>query len=210
MKLYDFAPAPNPRRVRIFAAEKGLEIETEQVNLREGEQFGDAFRALNPRGMVPWLALDDGGGIGEVLGIWRYLEEAQPSPALLGDTPESAGRIAMWESIVELDGFNPVLDAVHNEAPNFAGRAAGGVEKVEQLPELGARGRLRIGHFYQMLDQELADRPYIAGDDFSAADITAMVTVDFAAARLEVGLPDGRPNLKRWYDEVSSRPSASA
>lgn len=210
MKLYDFQLAPNPRRVRIFAAEKGLTLETQQVNLREGEQLQAAFLARNPRGMVPWLELDNGGGIGEVIGIWRYLEEIQPAPSLLGDTPESAGRTIMWCSVAENEGFNPLLDAVHNEAPNFAGRAAGGLEKVEQIPELGPRGRIRLGHFYEMLDGELAGRPYVAGEAYSAADITTLVTIDFAAARLEVTVPDDHANLKRWYDEVSSRPSARA
>ncbi len=210
MKLYDFQLAPNPRRVRIFAAEKGLNLETQQVNLREGEQLQEAYLARNPRGMVPWLELDDGSGIGEVIGIWRYLEEIQPEPSLLGNAPESAGRTIMWCTIAENEGFTPLLDAVHNEAPNFAGRAAGGLEKVEQIPELGPRGRSRLGHFYKMLDGELAGRPYVAGEAYSAADITTLVTIDFAAARLEVTVPDDHANLKRWYDEVSNRPSAQA
>ncbi len=209
MKLYDFQPAPNPRRVRIFMAEKEMDIPTEQVNLRGGEQFQDDFRAKNPRCLVPWLELDDGSGIGEVVAIWRYLEELQPEPTLLGRTPEAAARITMWEFIVQNEGMNPALEILRNSSPMFEGRAVGGASKVAQIPELAKRGRARLASFYEMLDAELANRAFVAGDTYSAADITALITVDFAE-RVEASPPEALGNLGRWHAEVSSRPSAQA
>ncbi len=209
MKLYDFQLAPNPRRVRVFAAEKDMEIETVQVNLREGEQFEDAFRAKNPRCLVPWLELDDGTGVGEVVAIWRYLEETQPDPTLLGRAPETAARIAMWEFIAQNEGMNPTLEILRNGSRAFEGRAVGGAEKVAQIPELAERGKARLARFYEMIDGELAGREFVAGEAYSAADITTLITVDFAA-RVEMSPPDSLANLKRWYGEVSSRPSAKA
>jgi glutathione S-transferase len=195
--------------VRIFIAEKGLELETVQVDLASGEQFSEAFRKLNPDCVVPVLALDDGTCLTEVMGICRYLEAIAPEPPLFGTTPLEQGLIMSWSVKVEQQGLLGMADAFRNSAPGLKGRALTGPDSYEQIPELAARGRQRVTAFMSRLDERLRASPYLAGDDFSVADITALVFVDFARrARIE---PVGDvPGLERWYSDVSSRPSASA
>src|SRR5712664_4735320 len=126
LKLYQSAGSPNSRRVRIFLAEKGLEIPLVPVDLAEGEQHSDAYRAINPRRVVPTLVLEDGTAIGEVLAIWRYLEEAYPTPPLLGSTPKDKALVTMWERRAELEGFAAVMDGVRNASERLKGRAIAG------------------------------------------------------------------------------------
>lgn len=210
MKLFDFASAPNPRRIRIFMAEKGIAVPTIQVNLAAGEQFSDAYRAINPRCAVPALALEDGTVIGEVLAIWRYLESIRPDPPLLGVSPKEAAIIAMWERRMELDGYLPAADAFRNTDPAFAERAVVGPHPYPRIGALAERGKARIRDFYRDLDDRLMQSPFVAGDSFSAADITALVTVDFATAAVGLAAPPQLRALWRWHGVVSSRPSASA
>ena len=209
MRLYDFAPAPSPRRVRIFLAEKGIEIPTEQVNLREREQFDDAFLGLNPLGFVPVLELDDGTHICESVAICRYFETLQPDPPLMGQDPTEQALVEMWNRRMELDGFLAVVEALRNAHPAFADRALPGLTNHPQIPELAERGRKRIDIFFSVLEEILEGRPYVAGDHFSIADITALVTVDFAR-RVDMQLPDTLEHTHRWYQRVSERPSARA
>lgn len=209
MKFYDCKTAPSPRRVRIFMAEKGLDIDTVQVDLGSGEQLGDAFRRINPDCVVPVLELDDGSHLTEVVAICQYLEELYPEPRLLGNSAEERARITMWNAKVEQQGLMGMMDAFRNAAKGLAGRALTGPDSYEQIPELAKRGRKRVEQFFRRLDSELADRPYIAGDSFSIADISAMVVVDFAKW-VKIGVPDELVHLKRWHDEVSARPSAAA
>ena len=209
MKLYDYTPAPSPRRVRIFLAEKGLTLDTVQVNLAEGEEFGDAFRARNPRCVVPVLELDDGTCLGEAAVICRYLEALHPEPPLHGTTPEERAVIEMWDRAMEEDGFRAIAEVVRNTSPAFADRALTGMERYPQLPELAARGARRTRQFLDDLDARLAESAYVAGERYSVADITAFVCVDFARwARVK---PEPRhAHLQRWYDALAARPSAQA
>ena len=209
MKLYDCDTAPSPRRVRVFLAEKGLEIPVVQVDLRNGEHLGERFIAINPRCSVPVLELDDGAFLSEAMAICRYLEALQPEPSLFGRDPAEQGRVAMWNAIAELDGLFAVAESLRNRARGFRGRALPGQESYEQIPELVERGRRRASACFALLDERLADNHYLAGHNFSVADITAMVAIDFAGW-IKLPVTEGHAHLKRWYDRVSQRPSASA
>jgi glutathione S-transferase len=209
MKYYDFAQAPSPRRVRIFAAEKGIALPTEQVNLREGEQLTPAYRAINPQCVVPFLRLDDGTGIGEVVAICRYLEEIHPHPPLLGKDPKSKALVAMWDHRAECEGMMSIRDILRNSSKAFGGRALPGAVDVEQIPVLVERGRVCFAGLLADLECRLGESEFIAGADFSMADITAMVSVDFAGW-VKLKIPDEYLNLTRWHRAVSSRPSAKA
>jgi glutathione S-transferase len=208
MKFYDCQPAPNPRRARIFIAEKGLDIETVQVDLGKGEQLSDDFKRINPRCTVPVLELDDGTFLTENAGIAAYLEAVAPGPPLLGSTPEEKGLVANWDARVELEGLWPVADALRNRTKGMVGRAITGPTSYEQIPELAERGRARTVEFFAMLNERLGESEYVAGSTFSIADITALVVVDFAGW-VKLGPADDHTNTKRWYDAVSKRPSAS-
>lgn len=210
MRLYDFPNAPNCRRVRVFLAEKGIAIPTRTVDLAAGEQFSSAYRALNPRCTVPALELDDGAVITEVLAIWRYIEELQPEPALLGADARDRAIVTMWERRMELDGFVPAVEAVRNFLRGLKSRALTGPRDYEQIPALVERGRLRLAAFFDDLDARLAASPFIAGDAFSVADITAAVALDFAASRLKLPVPDDRVHLRRWQAKMAARASFSA
>ena len=210
LKLYQSTGSPNSRRVRIFLAEKGLEIPLSPVDLGKGEQHSDAYRAINPRRVVPTLMLEDGTAIGEVLAIWRYLEEAYPATPLLGTTPKDKALVTMWERRAELEGFAAVMEGVRNAAPRLAGRAIAGPHDYAQIPELVERSRRRVANFFSDMDARLADVPFIAGKNFSAADITTLVAVDFATRALDMPVPAESRALRYWYDTVAARLSATA
>ncbi len=210
MKLHDFKPAPNPRRVRMFLAEKGLEIPSVQINTREREQFSDAFKAVNPHSVVPVLELDDGTCIGESVAICRYIEETHPEPPLMGRDPKEKAVIEMWNRRAEIDGYLAAAEVVRNALPMFEDRGLPGTPGgVPQIPALVERGKQSMARFFDHLDRQLADNRYIAGDAFSIADITTFVTIEFAK-RVEIEIPGSCANLKRWFDEIASRPSAAA
>jgi len=209
MKLYDFAMAPNARRVRMFAAEKGIELDLIVVDLSKREQMGAEFQAINPRLAVPALVLDDGTLLTESVAICRYLEEIHPEPALFGSGALGKAVVEMWHRRVELEGLQAVADGVRNSVDFFAGRAISGPIDFAQIPQLAERGKQRVDSFYDMLDERLGTCEYIAGAEFSIADIAALIGCDFAKV-LKKRIGEDTPNLKRWYDAVSSRPSASA
>jgi glutathione S-transferase len=209
LKLYHSVTSPNSRRVRIFLAEKGLTLPLVPVDLAKGEQHSDAYRAINPRRVVPTLVLKDGTAIGEVLAIWRYLEEVYPTPPLLGSTPKDKALVTMWERRAELEGFAAVMEGVRNASEQLQSRAIAGPYDYDQIPALVERSSLRVKNFYADLDARLAALPFVAGDHFSAADITGLVTVDFAAKAMSFPVPDERKALRRWVEKVSSRPSAA-
>jgi glutathione S-transferase len=210
MKLYQSNASPNSRRVRIFLAEKGISMPVIPVDLAAKEQFSDAYAAINPRRVVPTLVLDDGTAIGEVPAILRYLEEIHPEPPLLGTTPKSKALVTMWERRAEQEGFASVMEAVRNAVPGLKGRAIAGPHDYEQIPALVERSRQRIANFYADFDARLAEVPFVAGDAFSVADITALVTVDFATKAAGLPLPNECVALKRWYAAVAARPSMTA
>jgi glutathione S-transferase len=209
MKLYDCTPAPNPRRVRIFLAEKGIVVPTIQIDLRANEQFSPAFRAVNPDCTVPVLELDDGTRIADVMAICVYFETLRPEPPLMGVGAQDRANVTAWQRRVERDGFFAVAEAFRNATPAFKGRALPGVDDYEQIPALVERGRARVAKFFRVLDACLADREFVAGKQYSIADITALVAVDFARW-IKLAVPDECSHLRRWYGAVSARPSAKA
>jgi glutathione S-transferase len=210
MKLYQSNASPNCRRVRIYLAEKGISMPIVPVDLGAKEQFSAAYAAINPRRIVPTLVLDDGTAIGEVPAILLYLEEVHPEPPLLGATPKTKAQVAMWERRVELEGFSSAMEAVRNAIPALKNRAIAGPHDYEQIPALVERSRQRIQNFYADFNARLAEEPFVAGDTFSVADITAVVTVDFATKAVGLPIMGDHTALKRWYDSVSTRASMEA
>jgi glutathione S-transferase len=195
--------------VRIFAAEKNLELELVPVDLGSGEQFSEDYRAVNPDCVVPALELDDGTCLTEVVAICQYLEEIQPEPTLFGNTAVERATAVMWNAKAEQQGLWAVADAYRNFARGLQGHALPGPDKYEQIPELAERGKSRVLSFFKTLDTRLAQNEFLAGDRFTIADITAVVMIDFAA-RVKISIADDAENLQRWYATVSTRPSASA
>ena len=210
MKLYDFPLSPSPRRARIFAVEKGIELEKVTVNIREREQFEDSFRRISPNCTVPVLELDDGTALCDSFAIWRYLEEIKPEPPLMGRTPLEKAMVEQWLRRVELDGYQACVEAIRNGAERFKDRAVPSPVAFAQIPELAERGLKRVGLFFEVLDERLRENDYVAGPDFTAADIHAMITVDFAINGLQLSPPDNLSALKAWHAKVSARPSAKA
>ena len=209
MKFYDCATAPSPRRVRIFLAEKGISVPTVQVNLREGEHLTEAFRAVNPDCTVPVLALDDGRRIIDAVAICRYFEEVQPSPPLMGEGAAEMALVEAAQRQVERDGFYAVMEAFRNATPGLKARALPGPEDYEQIPALAERGRARVRHFFGRMETVLSGQRFVAGERYTIADITLLVTVGFAGwAKLPVS--EECRHLRRWNDEVSARESAKA
>ncbi len=210
MKLYDFGPAANAKRVRMFLAEKGLAIPTVELDVREDAQFKEPFTSMNPFHCVPFLELDDGTVIAESISICRYLEELHPQPPLFGRTPEERGIIDMWNRRVELDGFYPLLHATRNDIPMFAGRVVPGTRtNLAQLTALVVRGQEMAHVFFERLEPHMADSEFIAGADVSIADITAWFVVNMAN-RFEMGVAERYPNIQRWHAMFSGRPSCEA
>ena len=209
MKLYDCTMAPNPRRVRIFLAEKGVTLPTVQVDLRAGEQFTPEFRAINPECTVPVLEFDDGRRIAEVIAICTYFENARPEPALMGLDAQDRAIVAAWQHRAEREGLSAVAEAFRNSTPGLKGRALPGPDDYEQIPALAERGRARLARFCELLDRQLAGNEFIAGERYSIADINALVAVDFAG-RVKLPMPDGLAHLQRWHDAVAARPGATA
>ncbi|VXC98719.1 glutathione S-transferase family protein [Sphingomonas sp. 8AM] len=210
MKLYDADPAPSPRRVRIYLAEKAISVERVLVDLKSGEHLQPGYLAINPRGTVPALQLDDGEVIGDSTAICRFFEALHPDPPLFGARPVEIARITAWTRRVEAEGYAACVYALRNVAGRFADRAEPGHwPELPQIPALAARGKRMWEAFSIMLDARLASSEWVAGDRYSYADITALVTVDFAKA-VKLKLPEGVSHLRRWHDAVVARPSASA
>ena len=208
VKLYGNNMAPNPRRVHIFMAEKGITCENVQLDIVKGENLSDEFLAINPRGMLPTLVLDDGTVIDETVAICRYFEETQPEPALMGTDPVNKALVESKQRHMEWDGLLGAMEAFRNAFPGFASRGLGGnVGTVEAIPALVERGKETLRRFYERLDGQLAASKFIAGDDFTIADITALCTIDFAAGAARVPIPEECANVSRWHTEVSARPS---
>lgn len=208
MKFYDCSTAPSPRRVRMFLAEKELAIPVIQVDLRNGEQFSEPFRALNPDCTVPVLELDDGTCLTEVFAICQYLEDRFPEHSLFGSSAADAALATQWNIKIEQQGLGAIAEVLRNEAKGFKGRALTGPAGYEQIPALVARGRQRAADFMRRLDEQLATATYVAGEYFTIADITAMVFTDFAAW-IKLEIPAEATNLLRWKSLVADRPSAS-
>jgi glutathione S-transferase len=204
--LYDCATAPSPRRARILLAEKGVVHETVQVDLRNGEQLGDAYRRINPHCTVPTLRTDEGLTLTDNAAITAYLEARYPEPPLLGTTPAERAEIASWNWRIEFEGLMAIAEAMRNAAPSMARRALPGPVNYEQIPALAERGRARLLQFFVDLNDRLHGRDFIATDRLSIADITAVVAVDFARV-VKVKPGDEHPHLVRWRAGMALRPA---
>jgi glutathione S-transferase len=202
VKLYDSAMAPNPRRVRIFLAEKGIDVPTEQVDIAKAENRKPPFLAKNPMGVLPVLELDDGTCIAESIAICRYFEAVQPDPPLFGIDTVDIAVVEMWNRRMELEVFNAVTGTFRNTHDFFKGR-------IPQVPEWGEVCRGSAEKRLAWLDEVLTDREFIAGERFTVADITALCGIDFGRVSQIVIQPEQK-NLARWHEAVSSRPSAKA
>ncbi|MFC3614413.1 glutathione S-transferase family protein [Lutimaribacter marinistellae] len=208
MIFYDCATAPSPRRARIFIAEKGLDIETREISIAEGAQLAPEFLQVNPRATVPVLVTDEGTVITENLGIAAYLEAAHPEPPLMGRTPDEKGLVMMWTAIIEQQGFMAIAEALRNSSPRMKDRALPGPQNYAQIPELAERGKARLGQFYGMMNDHLAESPFVAGEAFSLADITLLVAVDFARV-IRMPVPEDHAALTGWHQRMRERPSAA-
>ena len=202
MILYDSSMAPNPRRVRIFLAEKGVEVKTEQVDIGKAVNREEAFRKKNPLGAVPVLELDDGTCISESVAICRYFEGLHPDPPLMGVDVQDAALVEMWNRRMELEVLSNVAGSFRNTHDFFKGR-------IKQVPEWGAACKEVAFERLAWLDGELADREFVAGDRYTIADITLLCGIDFGAV---TGIQEAadQKNLTRWHEAASARPSAKA
>lgn len=210
MKFYNANWGPSPRRVRIYLAEKNIEVERIDVDLRGGEHFGDAYLAVNPRGTVPALQLDSGEVICESSAICRYFEALHPAPPLFGASPVEIARIESWTRRIENDGYAAAVYAFRNSRPAMEGRGAPGKwPPIPLIPELATRGAIMWGAFMAALEARLGEAPWVAGEAFSFADISLLVTIDFAKAA-QLPVPESANQVRRWYHEASGRPSAGA
>jgi glutathione S-transferase len=203
MKLYDGGRAPNPRRVRIFLAEKGITVPTEQVDLGKLQQRSDAYTAVNPMQRVPALVLDDGSVIAESIAICRYFEALQPDPPLFGRGALESALIEMWQRRVEFHLFLPVATVFQHLHPAMK------IMVDPQVAQWGEANKPRVLDFLRFLDGELANRPFVAGSDYSVADITALAAVDFMRVS-KLAVPDDLVHVRRWHEAASERPSAAA
>ena len=203
MKLYDGGRAPNPRRVRVFLAEKGVTVPTEQVDIGTMQQRSDAYTAINPLQRLPALVLDDGTVIAESIAICRYFETLHPEPALFGRGALESALVEMWNRRAELHLLLPVSHVFRHLHPAMAEM------EVPQVPAWGEANKPRVLSFLEFLDADLKDRPYIAGANFTVADITTMIAVDFMRVT-KLAVPEALTNVKRWHQAVMARPSAAA
>ena len=209
MKFYDCKTAPSPRRARIFIAEKNITVEHIEVDLRNAQQMSDSFRRINPYCTVPVLELDNGTCLTTTAGIWQYLEAAYPEPALMGTTAEQKGIIADLQWRIETGGFMAMGEYLRNSAPAMKGRALTGTVNYEQIPELAIRGKDRLAHFFDDIDELVGTKPFVAGETFSVADIDLLVVIDFAKWK-KIALPETAINACRWYEAVSARASTQS
>lgn len=203
MKLHDGGRAPNPRRVRIFLAEKGLAVPLVQVDIGKFEHRTPAFTAMNPMQGIPVLELDDGTLIAESVAICRYFEELHPSPALFGTGAQERAQVEMWNRRLDLGLYNSIAAVFRHSHPAMAER------EVPQVPDWAEANRGKVSHFLRILDAQLARHTFVTGETYSIADITAQVAIDFMKLP-KLTIPDDCTHVMRWHALVSARPSALA
>lgn len=203
MKLYEEGRAPNPRRVRIFLAEKGIAVPRVSIDINKMEHKTPAFTALNPLQRTPALQLDDGTVITESIAICRYFEELQPDPPLFGVGALGKALVEMWQRRIEFGLLGPIAAAFRHLHPAMARM------EVPQVAEWGEANKPRAIEFLRILDAHLADKRFVCGDEFTVADITGLVAVDFMKPA-KIALPEELENVRRWHGHVSQRPSARA
>ena len=203
MKLYDGGRAPNPRRVKVFLAEKGLTVPLEQVDLGALAHKKPEYTAINPLQRVPALELDDGTILTELMAICRYFEALHPEPRLFGQGAKDEAMVEMWQRRVEFHLLVPISQVFRHAHPAMKEM------EVPQLPAWADSNKPRVTEFLEILDRELKDRRFVAGDRYTVADITGLVCIDFMKPA-KLAVPESLSNLKRWHAEVSARPSAKA
>ncbi len=204
MTLYTYDAAPNPKRLNLFLAYKGVQLPTQQVDLRNLEQLSPAYRAINPRCVVPALRLEDGTVLCDVIAICWYLEQRFPQRSLLGTTPLQQAQVLSWDLQIFTEGLMSVADTLRNRSAAFKDRALPGPSPVEQIPQLEERGRYRLHQFWDRLEAQLQGRDFLVGETLSLADIDAWVVVDFAGWVKE-SIPEQHPRLRSWHQRVSAQ-----
>ncbi len=203
--LYDCSTAPSPRRARLLLAAKGIAHNTVEIDLRSGEQMGEAYRQINPQCTVPALRTEEDAVLTDNAAIAAYLEARYPAVPMLGVTPQDKAEIASWQWRVEFEGLMPVAEVLRNTSPAMVNRALPGPVNYAQIPALAERGQSRLQHFFVMLNDHLAEREFMAANQLSIVDITAVVAVDFA--RVAKVKPDERhPHLMRWREAMAQKP----
>ncbi|MEM1153359.1 MAG: glutathione S-transferase family protein [Pseudomonadota bacterium] len=203
MKLYTYDPAPNPRRLTLFLQYKGIELDTQQIDLGAAEQLGDAYRAINPECSVPALILDDGTLLAEVIGICIYLEALHNDKPLLGSTAKEKAEVISWDHYLHTNVFAAIASMLRNRSKAMVNRALPGPLNLPQIPELAERGAKQLGFQLPKLNTILADRPWIAGENFSFADIDLLVSIDFMAW-VKVDIPENCAHLRAWYESAKA------
>jgi glutathione S-transferase len=203
MKLYTYDPAPNPRRLALFMQYKGIALDSQQVDLGTAEQLTDQYRQVNPECTVPALQLDDGTVLTEVIGICTYLEALHPEKPLLGTTALERAQVISWDHRLFAAMTSAVAGMLRNRSKAFANRALPGPLDVPQIPELVERGKLQLDYFLPQLDRELATRPWLAGDNFTFADIDLLVAVDFMGW-VKQSVPEDCAHLRAWYGRAKA------
>lgn len=202
MLLYDTKTAPTPRRVRIFLAEKGVEVPTKQIDLQKGENLSPEMRAKNPIGKIPILELDDGTCISESDAICTYFEAIHPEPPLMGVNPVEKAIVQQWARQVEFGLFMQIGMCFQHSTGYFK-------DRMTPIPEYGEQAGINASKFLKLLDRRLAESEFVAGDSFTLPDITTLCAIDFARV-VNIRIKEDYKDLQRWYDAVSTRPSASA
>jgi|TARA_B100000749_G_scaffold19887_1_gene14699 glutathione S-transferase len=203
VKLYDLPPSPNARRVRIFIAEKGLEIPIVPVNMMTGENQSEDYLAKNSLGKMPLLELDDGTCIAESAAICRYLEEMNPNPPLMGRNPLERALVEMWHRRMELEFLIPMITIFLHTGEMWK-------DRVTQIPQVAETGILNVKERMEWLDKELDGKEFITGEDYTVADIAAQCAFVMGKAALGLRIAEDQLNLSNWFTRVSSRPTARA
>ena len=201
MKLYTYDPAPNPRRLTLFMRYKGITLDTQQVDMMKAEQLSEEHKQINPRCTLPALQLDDGTLLTEVIGICTYLEELYPDKPLLGSTALEKAQVISWDHHLFLAAMLPVAGMLRNRGEGFRNRALPGPLDIPQIPELIERGKLQLEHLLPELDAHLATSTWVAGDNFSFADIDLLVFIDFMGW-VKQSVPEECTHLQAWYQRT--------
>ena len=208
MKLYTWKHAPNPQRVIIFIQEKQIDMPTVDVGEPQSSQLSEAYLQKTDHRVVPLLELEDGMKISESMAICRYLETLYPQKPLFGTNPTQQASVDMWERLADIEGLGAASEIFRNSHPTFVNRGlAGQLEPIPQIPELVDRGKARMICFFKKFDVQIADKPYVVGDNFSVADITAFCATRFAIKVCKVAIPSQYNNFSRWFNTISDRPS---
>lgn len=207
LRLYDSSRAPSPRRVRIFLAEKGIEVPRETIDLSKGEHFSSEYRAINPESTVPTLVLPDGRTIADSHAICHYFEATHPEPPMMGRDPYERALVIEWARRIDLEGYQAAAMFLRNTHPGFVDRAIPGVRSgFPQVPAAGEHAQRLLARLLERCNEQLSSQPFLLGESFGYVDISLLIAIDFAK-RMKPELPT---HVQRWYDEVTARPSASA